>query len=111
MSIEERQRRAIEISNERILTQNDFEKLKMVQMKKRIQDRKKILKDLHDDDDQSSNLIQTKKRKFISIENDSESDEPNSSKQYSNEFDFCFLSRRKLMIFLFLFFLAQILFL
>ena len=41
MTEEERRERATSISTQRILTQHDFEQLKILEMKKRIQDRRR----------------------------------------------------------------------
>ncbi len=70
MTEEERRERAISISSQRILTQQDFEKLKILEMKKRIQDRRR---------NRAEQLIpNNKKRKTISIDTDSDSDDENN---------------------------------
>lgn len=72
MTEEERRQRATAISSERILTQREFEQLKVIEMKKRIQDRRR------------NRLEQSgaigKKRKAIAIDTDSDEDEENKTK-------------------------------
>lgn len=60
------------ISSERILTQREFEQLKIVEMKKRIQDRRRNRLE--------ESLPTSKKRKTISIDTDSDSDDENRTK-------------------------------
>lgn len=66
MTEEERREKAISISSQRILTQKDFEQLKILEMKKRVQDRRRNRLE----EPTSTN----KKRKTISIDTDSDSD-------------------------------------
>jgi len=69
MTEEERRERAISISSQRILTQRDFEQLKILEMKKRIQDRRRNRLE--------ESIPNNKKRKMISIDTDSDSDDEN----------------------------------
>ncbi|CAF4683538.1 unnamed protein product, partial [Rotaria sp. Silwood2] len=69
MTEEERRGRAITMSTPRILTQRDFEQLKIVEMKKRIQDRRKNRLE--------QSITNNRKRKTISIDTDSNSDDEN----------------------------------
>ncbi len=64
MTEEERRERAISISTQRILTQQDFEQLKILEMKKRIQDRRRNRVE--------QSIPNNKKRKTISIDTDSD---------------------------------------
>jgi hypothetical protein len=70
MTEEERRERAISISTQRILTQREFEQLKILEMKKRIQDRRRNRLE--------QSIPNNKKRKMISIDTDSDSDDENS---------------------------------
>ncbi|CAF1478664.1 unnamed protein product [Rotaria sordida] len=79
MTEEERRERAISISTQRILTQHDFEQLKMIEMKKRIQDRRKNRLE--------QSISNTGKRKTISIDTDSDSDNENNKNSQENEQD------------------------
>ncbi|CAF4947116.1 unnamed protein product [Rotaria sp. Silwood1] len=72
MTEEERRERAISISTQRILTQRDFEQLKILEMKKRIQDRRKNRLE--------QSIENSRKRKTISIDTDSDSDDENKKK-------------------------------
>ncbi|CAF3720740.1 unnamed protein product [Rotaria sp. Silwood1] len=72
MTEEERRERAISISTQRILTQHDFEQLKILEMKKRIQDRRKNRLE--------QSIENSRKRKTISIDTDSDSDDENNKK-------------------------------
>ncbi|CAF1430037.1 unnamed protein product [Rotaria sordida] len=76
MTEEERRERAISISTQRILTQHDFEQLKMIEMKKRIQDRRKNRLE--------QSISNTGKRKTISIDTDSDSDNENNKNSQEN---------------------------
>jgi len=69
MTEEERRQRALEISTQRILTQREFEQLKILEMKKRIQDRRKNRLE--------ESMNNNRKRKTISIDTDSDSDNEN----------------------------------
>jgi len=80
MTEEERREKAMLISSQKILTQKDFEQLKIIQMKKKIQDRRK--------NRYEESISNTKKRKFISIDTDSDEDEDNNKSQ--NKFDILF---------------------
>lgn len=71
MTEEERRQRALEISTQRILTQREFEQLKILEMKKRIQDRRKNRLE--------ESISQNKKRKTISIDTDSDSEDENKN--------------------------------
>jgi hypothetical protein len=68
---EERRDRAISISSQRILTQREFEQLKVLETKKRIQDRRRNRLE--------EPVSSSKKRKTISIDTDSD-DENNETK-------------------------------
>ncbi|UJR16558.1 hypothetical protein I4U23_003459 [Adineta vaga] len=73
MTEEERRERAISISTQRILTQRDFEQLKILEMKRRIQDRRR---------NRLEHAIPTsKKRKTIEINTDSDSDGENNKEK------------------------------
>jgi hypothetical protein len=72
MTEEERREKAISISTQRILTQQDFEQLKTIEIKKRIQDRRRNRLE--------ESVTNNKKRKTISIDTDSDSDEENKTK-------------------------------
>ncbi|CAF1438211.1 unnamed protein product [Rotaria sordida] len=76
MTEEERRERAISISTQRILTQHDFEQLKIIEMKKRIQDRRKNRLE--------QSISNTGKRKTISIDTDSDSDNENNKNSQEN---------------------------
>jgi hypothetical protein len=78
MTEEERRERAIAVSSQRILTQREFEQLKIVQMKRRIQDRRKNRFE--------ENISKTKKRKTISIDVDSDSDDEQKAKRGKDKF-------------------------
>lgn len=67
MTEEERREKAISISSQRILTQKDFEQLKILEMKKRVQDRRKNRLE--------ESTTNNKKRKTISIDSDSDDDQ------------------------------------
>jgi len=69
MSEEERRQLALEISTQRILTQKEFEQLKILEMKTRIQDRRKNRLE--------ESMNNNRKRKTISIDTDSDSDNEN----------------------------------
>jgi hypothetical protein len=73
MTEEERRERAIAISSQRILTQTEFEQLKMIDVKKRIQDRRRNRLE--------ESKTNTKKRKTITIDTDDEDDEGNAKTQ------------------------------
>jgi hypothetical protein len=77
MTEEERRERAILISSQRILTQSDFEQLKLLEMKKRIQDRRRNRSE--------QSIPNNKKRKTISIDTDSESDDDEKKKIQSEQ--------------------------
>ena len=72
MTEEERRERAISISTQRILTQHDFEQLKVLEVKKRLQDRRRNRLE--------QSMSASKKRKTISIDTDSDSDDENRAK-------------------------------
>ena len=74
MSEEERRSKAMAISSERILTQKEFEQLKLIQMKRKIQDRRK---NRHEEKLEKS----SKKRKTISIDSDEDLDHQISTNQ------------------------------
>ena len=92
MTEEERREKAMLISSQKILTQKDFEQLKIIQMKKKIQDRRK--------NRYEESISNTKKRKFISIDTDSDEDEDNNKSQ--NKFDILFPLSTTNKIFFFL---------
>jgi len=69
MTEEERRERAISISTQRILTQREFEQLKVLEMKKRTQDRRRNRLE--------ESATNSKKRKTISIDTDSDADDEN----------------------------------
>ena len=73
MTDEERRDRAISVSTQRILTQKEFEQLRVVEMRKRIQDRRKNRGE--------PTVSNAKKRKTISIDTDSDSDGENNNAQ------------------------------
>jgi hypothetical protein len=73
MTEEERRECAISISTQRILTQCEFEQLKVLDMKKRIQDRRRNRLE--------QPVPTSKKRKTISIDTDSDSDNENNNAQ------------------------------
>ncbi|CAF2030750.1 unnamed protein product [Rotaria magnacalcarata] len=66
---EERRERAITISSQRILTQQEFEQLKVLELKRRIQDRRRNRLE--------ESMTDSRKRKTISIDTDSDSDDEN----------------------------------
>lgn len=72
MTEEDRRKKAIEISSQRILTQSDFEKLKVLEVKRRIQDRRRNRLE--------ETMPPSKKRKTISIDVDSEDEDENNKK-------------------------------
>ncbi len=72
MTEEERRERAMSISTQRILTQSEFEQLKILETKKRIQDRRRNRLE--------QPIPNNKKRKTISVDTDSDSDEENKTK-------------------------------
>ena len=74
---EERRARAMAISSERILTQKDFEQLKIIQLKRKIQDRRRNRSE--------ENIEKGKKQKTISIDSDDD-DELNRSNSQSSTF-------------------------
>ncbi len=76
MTEEERREKAITISSQRILTQQDFEQLKSLEMKKRIQDRRRNRSE--------QSITNNKKRKTISI--DTDSDEENEKAKADQKF-------------------------
>ncbi|CAF0907524.1 unnamed protein product [Adineta ricciae] len=76
MTEEERRERAISISTQRILTQRDFEQLKVLEVKKRLQDRRRNRLE--------QSMSASKKRKTISIDTDSDSDDENRAKAGQN---------------------------
>jgi hypothetical protein len=73
MTEEERRERAISISSQRILTQHEFEQLKVLETKKRVQDRRRNRLE--------QPIADSKKRKTISIDTDSDSDDENNKTQ------------------------------
>ena len=75
MTEEERRQRAMAISGERILTQADFEQLKVIEVKRRIQDRRRNRLD------ELASSSNSKKRKTISINTDSDSDEEKTNEK------------------------------
>ncbi|CAF0956176.1 unnamed protein product [Adineta steineri] len=77
MTEEERRERAMQISSERILTQEDFEQLKALEIKKRVQDRRRNRLE-------QPSLPNGKKRKTISVDTDSDSDAENKTKSEQN---------------------------
>ena len=79
MNEEERRQRAMDISGERILTQADFEQLKVIEVKRRIQDRRRNR--LDELASSSSSLSKGKKRKTISINTDSDSEEEKTNEK------------------------------
>ena len=76
MTEEERREKAMVISSQRILTQKEFEQLRVLEMKKRIQDRRR--------NRQEESIVNSKKRKTISI--DSESDDETNKNQSDQKF-------------------------
>ena len=70
MTEEERRERAISISTQRVLTQREFEQLKIYEMKKRIQDRRRNRLE--------QSIATSQKRKIVSIDTDSSSDDENN---------------------------------
>ena len=65
--------KAMTISSERILTQQDFEQLKVLELKKRVQDRRR-------NRSEPTAPTDSKKRKTISIDTDSDSEEEKIAK-------------------------------
>ena len=75
---EERREKAISISSQRILTQKDFEQLKILELKKRVQDRRK--------NRMEESATNGKKRKTISIDTDSDSEDEKNKTQAEQKF-------------------------
>jgi len=85
MTEEERREKAMSISTQRILTQQEFEQLKVIEMKKRIQDRRRNRLE-------QQSTTNNKKRKTISIDTDSddENDKTKSDQKLVKKYLFYF---------------------
>ena len=75
MTLEEKEAKAIKISTEKILTQDDFKKIRLEQLKKRITDKNFVKNPL-------------KKRKTINIDESDGSDDESKAKRFAASFSF-----------------------